>query len=94
MISIKFHIKLFLNALINPTGVVAFHRRRVEPALASCSLRLWSSGGGGSSGEGQRWDLPVSWKHALAGLLAGTGAVLAYRLHHQKVRTGLLLNSI
>lgn len=91
MISIIF-IKLFLNALINPTGVV-FHRRRVEPALASCSLRLWSSSSSSGSGEGQRWDLPVSWKHALAGLLAGTGAVLAYSLHHQKVRTGLLVNS-
>lgn len=59
-------------------------RHRVAPALASCAVRLCSS----SSAEEQRWSQRASWKHALAGLLAGTGAVLVYGLHQHKVTRG------
>ncbi|TNN81300.1 Sulfite oxidase, mitochondrial [Liparis tanakae] len=51
-------------------------------AVASCAGRLWSS-----SSEDQRSYRRAhapSWRHALAGLLAGTGAVLAYGLHHHQ----------
>ncbi|TNM89033.1 hypothetical protein fugu_005287 [Takifugu bimaculatus] len=58
-------------------------RHRGAPALASYAFRLWSSSGS-SGGEGQRSYLGASWKHALVGLVAGTGAVLAYSLHHHK----------
>lgn len=75
-------IKVFLNVLISLMGIILVHRHRGAPALASHAFRLWSS----SSGEGQRSYLGASWKHALVGLVAGTGAVLAYSLHHHKVR--------
>lgn len=55
----------------------------MAPAVASCAVRLWSS----SSSEDQRSNQRAhgtSWRHGLAGLLAGTGAVLAYGLHHHK----------
>lgn len=74
-------IKLFLNVVISLMDNILFDRHRVAPALASYTFRQWSSGG-----EGQRSYLRASWKHALAGLVAGTGAVLAYTLHHHKVR--------
>lgn len=77
-------IKLILNVVISLMDNILFYRHRVAPALASCAFRLWSSSS--SSGEGQRSYLRASWKHALAGLVAGTGAVLAYSLHHHKVR--------
>lgn len=55
----------------------------MTPAVASCAARLCSS-----SSEDHRSHQRVhslSWKHGLAGLLAGTGAVLAYGLHqHHK----------
>lgn len=57
-------------------------RHRVAPALASCAVRLCSTR------EEQRWSRRASWKHALAGLLAGTGAVLVYGLHQHKVTGG------
>lgn len=60
-----------------------FHRHQVAPGVASCAARLWSSSEDQRSH--QRTHGP-SWRHALAGLLAGTGAVLAYGLHHHKVR--------
>lgn len=63
-----------------------FVRRHVTPAVASCAVRLWST----SSSDDQRSDQSTpspSWRHALVGLLAGSGAVLAYGLHHHKVRS-------
>lgn len=50
----------------------------MAPALASCAVRLCSTR------EEQRWSQRANWKHALAGLLAGTGAVLVYGLHQHK----------
>lgn len=76
-------IKLFLNVLLGLMDMILIHRHRGAPALASYAFRLWSSS---SNGEGQRSYLGASWKHALVGLVAGTGAVLAYSLHHHKVR--------
>lgn len=84
-------IKLFWNVVISPMDIILFHRHRVAPALASCAFRLWSSSSGG---EGQRSYLRASWKHALAGLVAGTGAVLAYSLHHHKVRAWQSIGSL
>lgn len=58
---------------------------------AVCAARLWSSsssGGRGDGGDDQRTyqnSHGSSWIHGLAGLLAGTGAVLAYGLHQHKV---------
>lgn len=66
--------------------IILVHRHRGAPALASYAFRLWSSSSGSSGGEGQTSYLGASWKHALVGLVAGTGAVLAYSLHHHKVR--------
>ncbi|XP_022053143.2 sulfite oxidase, mitochondrial [Acanthochromis polyacanthus] len=65
-------------------GPLNTQRHQVTPAVASCAARLCSSSS--SSSEDHRSHQRVhslSWKHALAGLLAGTGAVLAYGLHHQ-----------
>lgn len=54
------------------------HRHPVTPALAPCAVRFFSS-----DREGQfRWSR--RWSHAVAGLLAGTGAVLAYALNQHK----------
>ncbi|KAM7005861.1 sulfite oxidase, mitochondrial isoform 1-T1 [Tautogolabrus adspersus] len=64
-------------------GPLNTQRNPVAPAVASCAVRLWSSGGS----EDQRSYRPTHgprWRHALAGLLAGTGAVLAYGLHHHQ----------
>ena len=63
-----------------------FCSHRVAPALATCAVRLCSSSS--SSSDDQRSYQRANWKHALAGLLAGTGAVLAYGFHHHKVRMG------
>ncbi|KAM4613497.1 sulfite oxidase, mitochondrial isoform 2-T2 [Polymixia lowei] len=58
---------------------------RVAPPVVSCAFRLL-----GSSNEGQRSKQHYqhthspNWRHALAGLLAGTGAVLAYGLYNSK----------
>lgn len=50
----------------------------VTPALGPCAARLFHS-----DTEGRfRWSR--RWPHAVAGLLAGTGAVLAYALHQHK----------
>ncbi|KAK9529174.1 hypothetical protein VZT92_013287 [Zoarces viviparus] len=65
-------------------GPLSTQRLQVAPAVASCAGRLWSSS---SSSEDQRSYQRAhgpSWRHGLAGLLAGTGAVLAYGLHHHK----------
>ncbi|KAI4827804.1 hypothetical protein KUCAC02_031173 [Chaenocephalus aceratus] len=63
-------------------GLLNTQRHQVTPAVVSCAVRLWSSssedGGSYQSAHGP------SWRHGLAGLLAGTGAVLAYGLHHHK----------
>lgn len=61
-------------------------RHQVSPTVALCAVRLCSSGGGGG-GEDQRSYQHTHrprWRHALAGLLAGSGAVLAYGLHNHK----------
>lgn len=59
----------------------------VSPVLASTSnlYSRWGSshGGQGAGQQDQRAHSP-NWRHALAGLLAGTGAVLAYGLHHSQ----------
>lgn len=55
-------------------------RHKVMPVAALCAVRLCSS-----SSEQQKSYERKNWKHILAGLLAGTGAVLAYGLHHHKV---------
>lgn len=62
-------------------GPLNTQRHQVAPGVASCAARLWSSSEDQRSH--QRTHGP-SWRHALAGLLAGTGAVLAYGLHHHK----------
>lgn len=54
------------------------HRHPVTPALAPCAVRFFS---GDREGE-FRWSR--RWSHAVAGLLAGTGAVLAYALNQHK----------
>lgn len=57
-------------------------RLHITPVVASCAARLWSS-----SREEQRSYQHVHrlrWRHAVAGLLAGTGVVLAYGLHHHQ----------
>lgn len=51
--------------------------------MASCAVRLLASSSSEHQRSYQRTHGP-SWRHALAGLLAGTGAVLAYGLHHHK----------
>ncbi|XP_061688358.1 sulfite oxidase, mitochondrial isoform X1 [Syngnathoides biaculeatus] len=59
-------------------------RPQASAAPAWYAIRLV---GGGSSNRDQRWEYPRhgrSWTQAVAGLLAGTGAVLAYGLHHHK----------
>lgn len=57
----------------------------VAVCAGSLCARWGSSHGGHKSGQYQRSHGP-NWRHALAGLLAGTGAVLAYGLHHSQVR--------
>lgn len=64
-----------------------FFRLPVAPAVASCAVRLRSSSAE-DQGSYQRAHRP-GWRHAVAGLLAGTGAVLAYGLHQHKVSTRL-----
>ncbi|XP_037535554.1 sulfite oxidase, mitochondrial [Nematolebias whitei] len=61
-------------------GLVSTQRHKVAPAVVSCALRLCSSSSTEDLGLSQR----TNWKHILAGLLAGTGAVLACGLHHHK----------
>ncbi|XP_062323056.1 sulfite oxidase, mitochondrial [Osmerus eperlanus] len=59
----------------------------VPPVLAcagSLSSRWGSSHGGQESGEQSQRAHGPNWRHALAGLLAGTGAVLAYGLNHNQ----------
>ncbi|XP_026163859.1 sulfite oxidase, mitochondrial [Mastacembelus armatus] len=58
-------------------------RNQVAPAVTLCAVRLWSS----SSSDDQRSYRSahsLRWRRALAGLLAGAGAVVAYGLHHHK----------
>lgn len=81
--------KISLNSLTWPSQKICLSpRHRVTPALASCAVRLCSSS---SSSEEQRWSKRASWKHVLAGLLAGSGAVLVYGLHQHKVTRGHML---
>ncbi|XP_041672407.1 sulfite oxidase, mitochondrial [Cheilinus undulatus] len=75
---------LLLRRCHSLTRFVSFntHRYQVAPAVAWCAARLLSS-----SSEEQRWYRHAHgprWRHAVAGLLAGTGAVLAYGLHHHQ----------
>ncbi|XP_030585953.1 sulfite oxidase, mitochondrial isoform X2 [Archocentrus centrarchus] len=56
-----------------------FLRYQVAPVVASCTVRLSSS-----SNEQRFHQHGFSWTRALAGILAGTGVVLAYGLRHHK----------
>ncbi|XP_068171400.1 sulfite oxidase, mitochondrial [Antennarius striatus] len=65
-------------------GRLSAQRHGGSSAVASCAARLWSSN---SSNQDQRWHHHThgnSWKYGLAGLIAGTGAVLAGGLHYHK----------
>ncbi|KAM6928142.1 sulfite oxidase, mitochondrial [Xenentodon cancila] len=66
-------------------GPLTTQRYQVAPAVPLWTFRLCSSSS--SSREDQRsyqhTRHPI-WRHGLAGLLAGAGAVLAYSLHHHK----------
>lgn len=64
---------------------VLFHRHQAAPAVASCATRLWSSSGGGDDQRSYQHGHSRTWRHAVAGLVVGAGAVLAYGLHHHKV---------
>ncbi|KAK5872270.1 hypothetical protein PBY51_012986 [Eleginops maclovinus] len=64
-------------------GPLNTQRHKVTPAVVSCAVRLWSSSSSEDRGSYQRSYGP-RWRHGLAGLLAGSGAVLAYGLHHHK----------
>ncbi|KAL0978266.1 hypothetical protein UPYG_G00168180 [Umbra pygmaea] len=64
------------------TRVGLLKTQRVQ-VLESLCTRWGSSHGGQESGQYQRRNAPYS-KLALAGLLAGTGVVLAYELHHSQ----------
>ncbi|XP_051933306.1 sulfite oxidase, mitochondrial [Hippocampus zosterae] len=67
-------------------GPLSPQRPQASSAGAWCSLRLVSSSNNNDSKE-QRWEHPghaPNLRLAFAGLLAGTGAVLAYGLHHHK----------
>ncbi|KAJ8259592.1 hypothetical protein GJAV_G00171200 [Gymnothorax javanicus] len=63
-------------------------RRGTVPPLVACSHWGSSSGndGGGGRDSGQYFQgRAASWGHLFAGLLAGTGAVFAYRVHRNQV---------
>ncbi|CAN9512279.1 unnamed protein product [Ophioblennius macclurei] len=55
-------------------------RHQASPVVASCAVRLCSS----TSEDQRSYQHSPRWKHVLAGVLAGTGAVLAYSLHQHK----------
>ncbi|XP_012696563.1 sulfite oxidase, mitochondrial [Clupea harengus] len=57
----------------------------VAPAVTACVVPRWQSSGdyGGQSGQVHN-SLSLRWTHLLAGLVAGTGAVLAYGLHNSQ----------
>lgn len=76
---------LLLRRCHNLTRIAPFNtqRHQLAPAVTSCAVRLWSSGSSEDHRSYQRAHGP-RWRHALAGLLAGTGAVLAYGIHHHK----------
>nr|XP_057910935.1 sulfite oxidase, mitochondrial [Doryrhamphus excisus] len=64
-------------------GCLAPQRAQASPAAAAFgAVRLTSS----SSNSHDRRSEHPGWRQALAGLLAGTGAVLAYGLHHHKAQ--------
>ncbi|KAM9813858.1 sulfite oxidase, mitochondrial [Neosynchiropus ocellatus] len=61
-------------------GALNTQRHPVTPAVASFTVRLWSN-----STEHQRSDSRQRWRRALvAGMLAGSGVVLAYGLRQHK----------
>uniref|UniRef100_A0A1A8NF01 Sulfite oxidase n=1 Tax=Nothobranchius pienaari TaxID=704102 RepID=A0A1A8NF01_9TELE len=60
-------------------GPISTRRLKVAPAVTSCAARFCSSGS-----EDQSSYQRANWKHVLAGLLAGTGAVLVYSQHRHK----------
>lgn len=64
-------------------------RNQVAPVVASCAVRLCSSR---NDQRFHQYGFSASWRHVLAGLLAGTGAVLAYGLHRHKVTNGQYLS--
>ncbi|XP_071349857.1 sulfite oxidase, mitochondrial [Trachinotus anak] len=65
-------------------GPLNTQRHQVAPAVASCAVRLWSSSSSGDDQRSYQHTHSPSWRYGLAGLLAGTGAVLAYGLHQHK----------
>ncbi|KAJ8412130.1 hypothetical protein AAFF_G00143970 [Aldrovandia affinis] len=63
-------------------------RLQLRPGAASLlpACARWGSGGGGTRDSGPHIHAQApGWGHLLAGLLAGTGAVLAYGLHRNQV---------
>uniref|UniRef100_A0A4W6F3D2 sulfite oxidase n=1 Tax=Lates calcarifer TaxID=8187 RepID=A0A4W6F3D2_LATCA len=64
-------------------GPLNTQRHQVAPAVRSYAVRLWSSSSSDDQRSYQGTHGP-SWRHGLAGLLAGTGAVLAYGFHQHK----------
>ncbi|XP_028855337.1 sulfite oxidase, mitochondrial [Denticeps clupeoides] len=62
------------------------HLKAVPPHLSVCvgpHLIRWESGGG--HGGQNHYSHPAKFRHLVAGLVAGAGAVLAYGLHHSQV---------
>ncbi|XP_066564281.1 sulfite oxidase, mitochondrial [Amia ocellicauda] len=55
------------------------------PESAGAVCTRWQSSNGGQDGWGQRTKIP-RWRHMGAGLLVGTGTVLAYGLYHRQVQ--------
>ncbi|XP_028301843.1 sulfite oxidase, mitochondrial [Gouania willdenowi] len=68
---------------LTPFSPLNIQRRLVTPVVASCAVRLCSSRSEDQRFYYQQLHSPY-WRYGLAGLLAGTGAVLAYGLHHHK----------
>ncbi|KAM9408581.1 sulfite oxidase, mitochondrial [Pholidichthys leucotaenia] len=66
-------------------------RHQVAPAVISCAVRLCSSS---HDQRSYQHGYRPSWRYAVAGLLAGTGAVVAYGLHHHTVEQADSLQTI
>ncbi|XP_028262913.1 sulfite oxidase, mitochondrial [Parambassis ranga] len=70
-------------------------RCQLAPALASCALRLCSSGISSEEQRAHHRGHRPSWRHAAAGLLVGAGAVVAYGLHqHKAERADITVSTI
>ncbi|XP_058488500.1 sulfite oxidase, mitochondrial [Solea solea] len=75
---------LLLRRCLSLTRFGPLNTQRSQVAPTVCAAHLWSSS---SSSDDQRSNQRThgpSWRHGLAGLLAGTGAVLVYGLHKHK----------